>query len=471
MRMRFALIVGTATQLLAATSQAACPPVPDTSCRFSLGAGFGYQRSADPAKRKLSFTYANGASSTPADLGSPTTSDGYDLCLYVPSTLVGAMSAGADGDCSDGACWKAKATSVAFADKTGTPNGLTAIKVAVAKDGSAKTKVGVKGKGGNLPDLTIPFAAPLYVQLRNTVGACWGAAFSAAELTQDTPKGKVKAKFKAKALPTCSDGVKDAFESDVDCGGSCGGCADGKACQADNDCLSGHYCMADACAPNPATTTVVTDDATTVAGGPAPVTYGSPITFTATVTNAAGTPTGTVQWATSTGACTDSPLVGGVATCVVTPPATYFDANGYEEPFYGPVSVTATFVPTPDGAFQTSNGSDSTVKITFSGLAPTPQSPFIEMSGCYLDTTVLDPVDALGRTMDFNWYGPDVDVRTTTNPTYEWEVRWTGLWTISLGTICPHGADPSVSYECDRPYLSETFKNDTQSGEPCPWSP
>jgi hypothetical protein len=47
---------------------------------------------------------------------------------------------------------------------------------------------------------------------------------------------------------TCSDGITNGNETDVDCGGpDCPRCADGKACLASTDCVSGscitHVCM------------------------------------------------------------------------------------------------------------------------------------------------------------------------------------------------------------------------------------
>ncbi|RLJ03762.1 MAG: hypothetical protein DRP08_03045, partial [Candidatus Aenigmatarchaeota archaeon] len=47
--------------------------------------------------------------------------------------------------------------------------------------------------------------------------------------------------------PSCTNGIKDQDESDVDCGGICGAnCADGKQCNSNDDCASGH-CEAGIC--------------------------------------------------------------------------------------------------------------------------------------------------------------------------------------------------------------------------------
>ena len=50
---------------------------------------------------------------------------------------------------------------------------------------------------------------------------------------------------------TCSDGIKNQDETDVDCGGSvCGKCANTKACQANEDCISSE-CVDNICAGDP----------------------------------------------------------------------------------------------------------------------------------------------------------------------------------------------------------------------------
>ncbi|MEW5850674.1 MAG: hypothetical protein AB2A00_17945 [Myxococcota bacterium] len=46
----------------------------------------------------------------------------------------------------------------------------------------------------------------------------------------------------------CTDQLRNGTETDVDCGGSCSPCADGKACTADPDCVSG-ACAGNLCAP------------------------------------------------------------------------------------------------------------------------------------------------------------------------------------------------------------------------------
>lgn len=111
----------------AAAVRAACPPTPDRSCRFSYRADFTYADSSTDTKDKLGFKFTKGASTGVGDFGDPTTTDGFDLCLYSEGLPVYEMAAGADGDCSDKSCWKTAGKGPVFTDKTGTPHGLTSV--------------------------------------------------------------------------------------------------------------------------------------------------------------------------------------------------------------------------------------------------------------------------------------------------------------------------------------------------------
>ena len=246
-------IVTTVAVTFCATSvvsiaSATCPATPDTTCKLSLVAGFTYVSSPDDSKDKLLFKMIKGSYSPVGDFGSPTTTDSYDLCIYAHGARIGDMSVGPDGDCADNRCWQTKPKGPLFKDKTGTPDGLTLIKLISPLDGTHTTKLKAKGKGANLDDMAIPFAEPIVVQLRNSLGNCWAAVFSGPEqVSQDPLIGKVKLKFKADVFPTCSDGIQNGTESDVDCGGACPDCGYNDSCIVDGDCAGGS-CAGGACA-------------------------------------------------------------------------------------------------------------------------------------------------------------------------------------------------------------------------------
>jgi hypothetical protein len=52
-------------------------------------------------------------------------------------------------------------------------------------------------------------------------------------------KKRKKQRRQQPAAPTCGDGITNGSETDVDCGGSCPRCTDNRACQVENDCVSG----------------------------------------------------------------------------------------------------------------------------------------------------------------------------------------------------------------------------------------
>lgn len=227
--------------LYAVPVQAACPTAPDPACRLSYGASLTYADADDNAKDKLSFKLTKAVGTIASDFGSPTTTDSYELCVYSAGALVTGMEIGADGDCSDGSCWTMKAKGPAFKDKTGTPDGITAITLAAATDVvDDKAKVGVKGKGAQLGDLGVPLLEPIGIQLHNSLGNCWGANFSGPDqVEQDVVKHKMKLKARASELPACSDTMQNGWESGQDCGGPCGGCGYTQGCYSDSDCVSG----------------------------------------------------------------------------------------------------------------------------------------------------------------------------------------------------------------------------------------
>ncbi|WP_396624610.1 Ig-like domain-containing protein [Luteitalea sp.] len=131
-----------------------------------------------------------------------------------------------------------------------------------------------------------------------------------------------------------------------------------------------------------ATTVTVTDNATSVPGGPAPAVFGDMVVFKARVSPAGTTvpPTGSVVWtlthegppdaAQGLGTCQESVVSDGEAICAVTPvewsePGDPF--NFY--PFKYSITATATFVPAAGTGWATgSTASDNTSKITLGRL-------------------------------------------------------------------------------------------------------
>jgi len=147
---------------------------------------------AAPGKSSLQVTANNGrakwksaggTATMASELGDPTTTTSYTLCLYdhaagVPelersSTVAGgAVSFGRPG-------WKATSRGFTYKDKYGQHDGILSVQL-VANPTPGKSKVSFSGTV--TPSVTLPFAkAPnVVVQLRNSVGGCWGASFGTA---------------------------------------------------------------------------------------------------------------------------------------------------------------------------------------------------------------------------------------------------------------------------------------------------
>ena len=127
-----------------------------------------------------------------SDFGNPPTTTDYLLCIYDASGEKLSAQVPAGRTCGTKPCWKALRTGgFGYADKTGTPEGVTKI---LPKGGDAgKGKVGVNGIGTNLAFPTLPLSTPVHVQLRQSgSGACWEAIYSTATMT-------TASEFKAKS--------------------------------------------------------------------------------------------------------------------------------------------------------------------------------------------------------------------------------------------------------------------------------
>src|SRR5262249_21859925 len=117
------------------------------------------------------------------DFGDPTTDTDYVLCVYdeiadVP-TLILANAIPAGDLCAGQPCWKPTTRGFKFANKAAIPDGLTAVTLKEGLEGASQ--ITLKGVGSNLrcPPLPLAQDTKIVVQLKNDLGGCWGAKFSA----------------------------------------------------------------------------------------------------------------------------------------------------------------------------------------------------------------------------------------------------------------------------------------------------
>ena len=170
------LVVPTAT----ATDAPACLPAPRTGCRRPVQAAKASillkDRTPD-TKDSLLWKWTKGASTSKSDFGQPTTTTGYDLCVYDgPRGLVLHASIPADGSCNGRPCWTENRSGFRFKDNAGTPDGITRVTL---KEGvePGRAKILIKGKGANLDLPALPMTQPVTVQLSNSLGVCWEAVY------------------------------------------------------------------------------------------------------------------------------------------------------------------------------------------------------------------------------------------------------------------------------------------------------
>ena len=156
------------------------------SCRSAETSMLLVKASTTAGKDQLNWKWIKGAATTLTDLGVPTGTTNYALCVYAGTVATINLPAGSK--------WHAAGMSgFSYMDSTGTPNGA---QLALLKSGAAgKAKALVKGKGANLPDtLAPPLTLPVAVQLVNdTNNVCLESVFNTSNLINNDSKH-----FKAK---------------------------------------------------------------------------------------------------------------------------------------------------------------------------------------------------------------------------------------------------------------------------------
>jgi cysteine-rich repeat protein len=144
-------------------------------CRTAQKSGLLIKNNATDSKDKLVWKWLKGAATTLAEFGNPAGTTAYSLCVYAGTTAV--VSYTIDPSAT---FWSPAGTKgLKYKDTTGSSDG---IQKAILKSGDAgKAKALVKGKGTNLPDPALPFAAfPVTAQLVNSSNnVCFDTVFNA----------------------------------------------------------------------------------------------------------------------------------------------------------------------------------------------------------------------------------------------------------------------------------------------------
>lgn len=147
---------------------------------------------AADARDSLLWKWLSGEATAVGDFGDPLALTDFSLCIFdesagSPTLLLGA-TAPAGGTCGADACWSPAGTrGFKYKDREATPDGLGSLRLRSGESGTAK--VGVKGKGANLPlpGLPVPEPAKLRAQLQASNGECWEATYSPVGVIKNEP--------------------------------------------------------------------------------------------------------------------------------------------------------------------------------------------------------------------------------------------------------------------------------------------
>lgn len=164
-----------------------CAPTPLAGCRSAGKSVLQLSRDGmTGVKDKLLWKWVKGAATSLGDLGSPTTSTTYTVCLYDGSGGAEVVSIPA------GSAWSGGATGFKLSDSSGSPDGVQ--KVLLKSGAAGKSKILIKGRGANLPDaLTPTLALPVTAQLVNDGNSvCYESVFAVA-VVNDSGRFKAKA--------------------------------------------------------------------------------------------------------------------------------------------------------------------------------------------------------------------------------------------------------------------------------------
>ncbi|MFN8644166.1 MAG: hypothetical protein U0802_21860 [Candidatus Binatia bacterium] len=149
-----------------------CATTPAVGCRTAQKSVLVIKDNTTNSKDKLSWKWIKGQTTLQTEFGNPTVDANLAVCVYDNTGLLGEALVG------PGANWAALSTKGwKYLDKAATQDGIT--KEILSGSSSNNSKVLVKGKGINLPDIAPALTLPVKVQLvSSTTGLCWESTFS-----------------------------------------------------------------------------------------------------------------------------------------------------------------------------------------------------------------------------------------------------------------------------------------------------
>jgi hypothetical protein len=164
----------------------ACAEIPEPGCRqpaSSSGSAIVMKDRVPDTHDVLRWRWSRGEATMHAEFGDPNTVTSYILCVYDEVNgspdLVIASGIPAGGTCGTKPCWKTTKRGFKYADKDASRGGVTAMTLKEGLEGAAQTTLKGRGSDLSLPPLPLSQDSKVTVQLRNDLGTCWEAVFTA----------------------------------------------------------------------------------------------------------------------------------------------------------------------------------------------------------------------------------------------------------------------------------------------------
>lgn len=165
---------------------------PPFSCRSAEKASVVIKNGPGSDRDLVDYKWTRGAATELIEMGDPTTSTAYTLCVFDNAMrLKLSADVPAGESCGDVSCWRPKSKGYRYDDDRGLADGVGKIRLTAGLE--ARSSVHVRGSGAGLDLPVLPLAAPVTVQVINSdTGVCFGTTFS-------SPSASSTKKFIAKA--------------------------------------------------------------------------------------------------------------------------------------------------------------------------------------------------------------------------------------------------------------------------------
>jgi len=197
-----------------ATPNVNCGPAPIAGCRQSVVSNKSslQLKKSGGTKDKLTFRWNKGAATNLVDLGNPSSTTTYTLCVYDQTANVSSLIVQAlvppGGTCHNGKpCWKSTSKGFRYSDRGAGNDGIKTINLKSGTAGKAKILVKGQGVGLGLPTLPLNQNQAVIAQMKNNrnAGECWEARFSSPATKNDVEQFKDKGDAPITFAPTATN--------------------------------------------------------------------------------------------------------------------------------------------------------------------------------------------------------------------------------------------------------------------------